>query len=78
MISGDLRWKPVGAKVPRLGLASIDFDNGALIITEAEAKATPLYVIQGRKALAAHDPGAPEVLHAPLERFSEGAGDRNM
>jgi formamidopyrimidine-DNA glycosylase len=73
MISGRLRWKPVGAKIPgRLGLASLDFDNGALIITEAATrKRASLYAVRGRQALAAHDPGGLEVLDASLEQFSE-------
>jgi formamidopyrimidine-DNA glycosylase len=72
MISGRLRWKPVGAKIPgRLGLASMDFDNGALIITEAATrKRASLYAVQGREALVAHDPGGLEVLDASLEEFS--------
>jgi formamidopyrimidine-DNA glycosylase len=73
MISGRLRWKPAGAKIPgRLGLASIDFDNGALIITEAATrKRASLYAVQGRAGLAAHDAGGLEVLDASLEQFSE-------
>ena len=73
MISGRLRWKPVGAKIPgRLGLASLDYDNGALIVTEAATrKRASLYAVQGREALAAHDPGGLEVLDASPEQFFE-------
>jgi formamidopyrimidine-DNA glycosylase len=73
MISGRLRWKPVGAKIPgRLGLASMDFDNGALIITEAATrKRASLYAVRGRAALAAHDPGGLEVLESSLDAFAE-------
>src|SRR4030095_2539712 len=73
MISGRLRWKPVGAKIPgRLGLASLDFDNAALIITEAATrKRASLYAVHGREALAVHDPGGLEVLDASLEQFFE-------
>ena len=72
MISGRLRWKPVAAKIPgRLGLASLDFDNGALIVTEAATrKRASLYAMRGREALAAHDPGGLEVLDASPEQFS--------
>ncbi len=36
MIAGRLRWKPPGAKIPgRVGLASFDFPDGALVLTEA-------------------------------------------
>ena len=73
MISGRLRWKPAGAKIPgRLGLASMDFDNGALIVTEAATrKRASLYAVRGRAALAAHDPGGLEVLESSLDRFAE-------
>jgi formamidopyrimidine-DNA glycosylase len=73
MIGGRLRWKPVGAKIPgRLGLASMDFDNGALIVTEAATrKRASLYAVRGRDALSVHDPGGLEVLDATIEQFSE-------
>ncbi len=73
MISGRLRWKPKGTKIPgRLGLASLDFDDGSLIITEAATrKRASLYLVQGREALAAHDPGGLEVLDSPHDAFAE-------
>jgi len=73
MISGRLRWKPVGAKIPgRVGLASMDFDNGALIVTEAATrKRASLYAVRGRAALAADDPGGLEVLESSLDAFAE-------
>jgi formamidopyrimidine-DNA glycosylase len=73
MISGRLQWKPVGTKIPgRVGLASLDFDNGTLIITEAAArKRASLYVVNGRDALAAHDPGGLEVLAATSDQFND-------
>ena len=72
MISGRLRWKSAGAKIPgRLGLASLDFEHGALIITEAATrKRASLHAVHGRSALAAHDPGGLEVLDASLGQFS--------
>jgi len=73
MISGRLRWKPADAKIlGRVGLASMDFDNGALIITEAATrKRASLYAVRGRAALAAHDPGGLEVLESSLDVFAE-------
>ena len=73
MISGRLRWRETGAPVPgRLGLAALDFDSGALIITEAATKKrASLHVVHGRDALLAHDPGGLEVLEASLPEFSE-------
>jgi formamidopyrimidine-DNA glycosylase len=73
MISGRLRWKDVGARVPgRVGLAALDFDSGTLIVTEAATKKrASLHVVGGREALLAHDPGGLEVLDAPLPAFAE-------
>src|SRR6185503_5689441 len=53
MISGRLRWKETGARVPgRVGLAALDFDSGALIVTEAATKKrASLHVVLGRDAL---------------------------
>ncbi len=71
MIAGRLRWKPAGTKVPgKLGLAAFDFTSGTLILTEASTKKrAALHAVQGRAALAAHDPGGLEVLHADLPGF---------
>jgi formamidopyrimidine-DNA glycosylase len=72
MISGRLRWKPAGAKIPgRLGLAALDFDDGTLLVTEAATrKRASLYAVHGRAALSAHDPGGLEVLVAGLDDFA--------
>jgi formamidopyrimidine-DNA glycosylase len=73
MISGRLRWKAAGARIPgRLGLAALDFDGGTLIVTEAATrKRASLYAVRGREALSTHDPGGLEVLDARPEDFSE-------
>ncbi len=62
MIAGRFRWKPAGAAVPgKVGLLAIDFDAGTLIMTEAGTKRqASLYVVQGRDALARHNPGGLE------------------
>ncbi len=72
MISGRLRWKAAGARIPgRLGLAALDFEHGALIITEAATrKRASLHALHGRQALTVHDPGGLEVLDASLVQFS--------
>jgi len=72
MIAGRFRWKAAGTKVPgKVGLLAIDFDNGTLILTEAGSKRrASLYVVQGREALAQHDPGGLEVLDASLDAFA--------
>ena len=72
MTAGRFRWKAPGTKVPgKVGLLAIDFDSGTLILTEAGSKRrASLYVVQGRAALAQHDPGGLEVLDASLDGFA--------
>jgi formamidopyrimidine-DNA glycosylase len=72
MIAGRFRWKSPGTKVPgKVGLLAIDFDTGTLILTEAGSKRrASLHVVQGREALAQHDPGGLEVLDAGLDAFA--------
>ena len=72
MIAGRFRWKAPGTKVPgKVGLLAIDFDEGTLILTEAGTKRrASLHVVQGRDALAQHDPGGIEVLDIPLATFA--------
>ncbi len=72
MIAGRLRWERRGAKPPaRLGLAAFDFPTGTLLLTEASPKKrAALHLVQGRAALAAHDPGGIEVLEATPDAFA--------
>lgn len=71
MIAGRFRWKPPGTPIPgKVGLLALDFEHGALILTEAGSKRqASLYVVQGTEALAAHDPGGLEVLEIDLSTF---------
>jgi formamidopyrimidine-DNA glycosylase len=71
MIAGRLHWQPPGAKVPRrIGLAALDFPEGALVLTEAgSTRRAGLWLAAGEAALRAHDPGGLEVLEADLESF---------
>jgi formamidopyrimidine-DNA glycosylase len=79
MIAGRFRWKPPGTKVPgKVGLLAIDFDRGTLILTEAGSKRrASLHVVQGREALAQHDPGGLEVLEASVDEFAEALRREN-
>lgn len=72
MIAGRFRWKPPHASIPgRVGLFALDFEDGALILTEAGSKRqASLYVVQGVEALAQHDPGGLEVLQIDLPTFA--------
>jgi formamidopyrimidine-DNA glycosylase len=79
MIAGRFRWKDAGAAVPgKIGLLALDFDNGTLILTEAGTKRqASLHVVQGRDALAAHDPGGLDVLSANLADFAAALKEEN-
>jgi formamidopyrimidine-DNA glycosylase len=79
MIAGRFRWKAPGTKVPgKVGLLAIDFDSGTLILTEAGSKRrASLHVVQGREALAQHDPGGLEVLDAGLDAFADALRREN-
>ncbi len=72
MVAGRFRWKAAGAPIPgRGGLLALDFAHGTLLLTEAgSARRAALHVLQGRDALAAHDPGGLEVLDAGFEAFA--------
>ena len=71
MIAGRFRWKPAGTKIPgKVGLLALDFAHGTLILTEAGTKRqASLFVVQGRAALAQHNPGGLEVGEASLAEF---------
>jgi formamidopyrimidine-DNA glycosylase len=66
MIAGRLHWKKAGAKPPgKIGLASFDFDEGTLVLTEASTKKrASLHLVRGEDALRALDRGGIEVLDA--------------
>jgi formamidopyrimidine-DNA glycosylase len=72
MIAGRLHWKPVGARPPgKIGLAAFDFPTGSLTLTEAGSKRrASLFIVRGRSALAAHDPGGLEVMTATPDEFA--------
>jgi len=71
MIAGRLQWMPEGGKAPvRITLALFDFESGVLALTEAGTrKRASLHAVQGREALAAHDPGGIDVLTATQAEF---------
>jgi formamidopyrimidine-DNA glycosylase len=71
MIAGRFKWRKRGAKSPgKIGLATFDFPDGTLLLTEASKKhRASLYVVRGRDDLAAHDPGGLDVLGADLPAF---------
>ena len=71
MIAGRLHWYAADRRKRRAALATFDFDNGSLTLTEAGAKRrASLYVVAGSAALAAHDPGGLEVADATAAIFA--------
>jgi formamidopyrimidine-DNA glycosylase len=79
MIAGRLRWKPPKQKIPgRLGLAAFDFEEGALLLTEAsKKKRTALHLCRGEAALAEHDPGGIEPLEIDYTTFRAALTEHN-
>jgi formamidopyrimidine-DNA glycosylase len=73
MIAGRFRWKEKGTKIPgKVGLFALDFEHGTLILTEAGTKRqASLHAVQGRDALAHHNPGGLEIADATLEQFRD-------
>jgi formamidopyrimidine-DNA glycosylase len=71
MIAGRFHWRERGARPSRkMGLASLDFATGTLILTEASTqKRATLYLVRGEAALAEHDPGGLEVQDATADAF---------
>jgi len=83
MVAGRLQWRdgpPRAALRPRRGkaLGALDFENGALSVTEAGTrKRATLHLVRGREALAAIDPGGLEPLEATRDAFAERLRARN-
>jgi formamidopyrimidine-DNA glycosylase len=73
MIAGRLKLRPPDAALSgRIAMAAFDFDRGTLVLTEASSrKRTQLYLVQGRGALAQHDPGGIDVFTCSAEEFRE-------
>jgi len=71
MIAGRFKWRKRGAKSPgRTGLATFDFPDGTLLLTEASKKhRASLHVVRGASGLEAHNPGGLDVLSADLPAF---------
>jgi formamidopyrimidine-DNA glycosylase len=71
MIAGRLHWKKPGAKLGgRQNLATFDFSNGSLLLTEAGSKhRASLHLVSGEENLASFDAGGIDVFEADLESF---------
>jgi formamidopyrimidine-DNA glycosylase len=73
MIAGRLKWRDAAKKpTSKTDLATFDFANGTLLLTEAGSKRrASLHVVSGVAALAAFDRGGLEVLNATVDEFGE-------
>lgn len=73
MIAGRLHWREPGAKISgKQNLAAFDFDDGALVLTEAGSKKrASLYAIRDADGLEAHDPGGVEIADLDLKVFRQ-------
>ena len=71
MIAGRLRWLAPGAKLPgKLALASFEFDNGLLVLTEAGmTRRASIHLVADRAALRAMDPGGIDVMNCSAADF---------
>jgi formamidopyrimidine-DNA glycosylase len=71
MIAGRFKALAKAAKIPgKVGLASFDFPDLSLMLTEAGSqRRASLYLVRGEADLATHDPGGLEVLTATTEEF---------
>jgi len=71
IIAGRLQWTAAGEKArARPVIAELDFADGTLALTEAGTKRrAALHVVEGERALAAHEPGGVDVLAVTEEEF---------
>ncbi len=79
MIAGRLRWEDPGKAIPRkVGLASIDFDHGSLILTEQGThRRAGIWIIRGWDGVAALDRGGIEPLEVSRDDFETALRSEN-
>jgi len=71
MVAGRLHWHDEKVSITgKHKLAAFDFPSGCLTLTEAGTKKrASLYLLQGARALAEHDPGGIEPLDCSCDEF---------
>jgi formamidopyrimidine-DNA glycosylase len=79
MIAGRLKWLAEWpASLSRQTALALGFESGALLLTEAGTrKRASLYVVRGRAALAAHQPGGVELDRVTADDFEGVLKRRN-
>ncbi|MGH7517682.1 MAG: Fpg/Nei family DNA glycosylase [Gemmatimonadales bacterium] len=72
MVAGRLRWLASGAKPPgKIALASFEFADGQLVLTEAGSKRrASMHLLRGAAALSAFNRGGLEPLEVDLAAFT--------
>lgn len=79
MLAGRFQWKPPGFKLPdKYYLASFDFPNGSLLLTEAGSKRLAnLHLVRGETGLKSLDAGGLEILAASVPDFAKALRGKN-
>lgn len=79
MIGGRLHWFGAGGKAPgKQALATLEFPNGALTLTEAGTqKRASLHLVQGRDALSQFNRGGLEVMESTTDEFRDAIHREN-
>lgn len=79
MIAGRLHWRLPGVKLAgRNSLATFDFHNGSLVVTEAGTKhRASLHVLVGEEGLRSVDPGGIEIFSSDLSSFRDALTAEN-
>jgi formamidopyrimidine-DNA glycosylase len=79
MIAGRLRWEPPGKAIPRkVGLASLDFADGSLVLTEQGThKRAGIWIASGWDDVTALDRGGIEPLEASPDEFADALQAEN-
>jgi formamidopyrimidine-DNA glycosylase len=73
MIAGRLKWRALEGKLPPKGsiLATFQFANGVLVLTEAgTARRASMHIVRGESGLRDFDRGGLEVLSTSLAEFA--------
>ncbi len=79
MIAGRLHWRPLGAKLGgRNNLASFDFPNGSLVLTEAGSKRrASLHLFRNEADMQSIDPGGIDIFTTDLPTFRAALTEEN-
>jgi formamidopyrimidine-DNA glycosylase len=78
MIAGRLHWRAGKVKPSKVNLATFEFENGTLSLTEAGSrKRASLKVVVGETELEELDPGGLEVFDSDLEGFTKALRSAN-